>query len=246
MSNERPDEFAAWRRSLQQPEALPEQGLADKDATWDRLFDRLSEAPRRRFHGYRIVAACILISLIPAARLFQGRQATAGNHPASPQRVAPLASAPATPITRMPRSAAPVTRSKPATPLTVTLASRALPPAHALSPAHAGRLGPDQSRLPRIPILPPPAATLPLASIDPPPPTAYPLQQQPAVRKEWKVVDLNEIDPGRQRPHGTAANRQPTLIRIGLGIGNAGSAVGTAPPPEEDTRLKINLATQNR
>src|SRR5579859_4025896 len=95
MSNETPDEFAAWRTRLRQPDALPEQGLADKDAAWDKLFGRLSEKPRRRLYGYRIVAACILLSLIPAARLFQGRPAQ-GIPSTTPQRAVPIATTPAT------------------------------------------------------------------------------------------------------------------------------------------------------
>src|SRR5579885_1872516 len=77
MSRETPDEPAGaeqrWRRLLREPDALPGQGLADKDAAWDTLFERLNAKPRRSFFGYRIVAACILIALIPASRLFHER-----------------------------------------------------------------------------------------------------------------------------------------------------------------------------
>src|SRR5258708_39220952 len=87
-----PDEFAAWRRVLRAPDALPEQGLADKEVAWDKLFERLSEKRRRPFYGYRIVAACILILLIPAARLFQDRKAMGKIGSAVARPVVPLAS----------------------------------------------------------------------------------------------------------------------------------------------------------
>jgi hypothetical protein len=72
------------------------------------------------------------------------------------------------------------------------------------------------------------------------PATPPPVTARPAPKKEWKVVDLNELDPGRQRAHGMAAGRQPTF-RIGLGIDEA----ETAPAREEDDRLRIPLPTQN-
>lgn len=241
MSNERPDEFAAWRRCLRQPDALPEQGLPDKDAAWDRLFDRLSETPRRRFQGSRIVAACILILLIPAARLFQRHPTPGGMHPATPQRVAPIASAPA----GRPPHAVPITRPKPALPLQRRQPGRSLPAATARTATSTHTPEGLVSPAPAFPV--PSAMILARPAIGPPPVTGYLQQpQRPAIKKEWKVVDLNEIDPGRQRTHGMAANRQPANICIGVGIGKAGSAATTTPPPEEDTRLKINLATQNR
>lgn len=240
MSNERPDEFAAWRDRLRQPDALPGQGLADKDAAWDRLFDRLGETPRRRFQGYRIVAACILILLIPAARLFQGRPTSGGMHPAAPVRIAPIASAPPA----RPRPAVLIARPKVA-PVQRRQTGRSLPATAATARTTIPAPASPGSPAPASPV--PPAMILPRPAIAPLSVTGWLRQpQKPAIKKEWKVVDLNEIDPGRQRTHGMAANRQPANICIGLGIGKAGSAAATASPPEEDTRLKINLATQNR
>lgn len=233
MSNERPDEFAAWRSRLQRPDALPEQGLADKDAAWDRLFDRLGESPRRRFHGYRIVAACILILLIPAARLFQDRPAPGGMRPAAPVPVAPRASNPAATSkpaappavaasaapAAAPEPAASAARPTPALPVQRRQAVRAL-----LAQTARTGTGSLLSPVPPAPVSPlPPAITLLRPAIDSPPLTANPAPPQKPTRKQWKVVDLNEIDPGHQQPHAMASNRQPAMLR-----------------------LKINFATQNR
>jgi len=99
MSNERPDEFFSWRSRLDRPDALPEQGLADRNGSWEKLAGRLrkdrrhshpgqdnndarpagnprieAEAPRqvvgRRRIAYRLAAACLVLALIPAAFLF--------------------------------------------------------------------------------------------------------------------------------------------------------------------------------
>lgn len=74
MSNERIDEFLPWRSRLDASEGVPGHGLADREASWERLMDRLKKRPRgKRFWGYRIAAACLLLALIAAARLFQDR-----------------------------------------------------------------------------------------------------------------------------------------------------------------------------
>jgi hypothetical protein len=79
MSNERTDEFLKWRGLLDQPDARPDQVLDDREATWQKLADRLGERRRNRLSGYRIAAACLLfVLLIPAARLFQDHHGAAG------------------------------------------------------------------------------------------------------------------------------------------------------------------------
>ncbi len=90
MSEERPDDFFSWRCRLGPPDALPEQGLDDRDMTWEKLAPRLTKAsgqvsrrqvPAQSFNipgqswyhrlpVYRIAAACLLLLLVPAARLF--------------------------------------------------------------------------------------------------------------------------------------------------------------------------------
>ena len=108
MSNERPDEFLAWRGRLGQHDALPEQGLDDREATWERLNARLGsvlneerqpgmtvrpgedgldreraigKGTRRRIYRYGIAAAFLLLALIPATRFFPDRPLANGPVP---------------------------------------------------------------------------------------------------------------------------------------------------------------------
>src|SRR5580692_7869857 len=80
MSKERTDEFLQWRGVIDQPDARPDQVLDDKEATWQKLAERLGERRRNRLSGYRIAVACLLFALliIPIARLFQDRNGVAG------------------------------------------------------------------------------------------------------------------------------------------------------------------------
>lgn len=268
------DAFAAWRRCLQQPDAVPGYGLADRDAAWEKLHRRLSRAPRRRRYAYRIAAACILVLLVPSARLlWPGHRVPApGSLPtaassagktvrALPPPAAGAASAttgtatqagPASPATAETATPAPSPAAAPATPastLSATGSSARLTAARSLA-ATAPRVLRGWPR-PVRPVMTRPgsllaAGTVPggSAAITIPSPglpaTPPPVTARPAPKKEWKVVDLNELDPGRQRAHGMAAGRQPTF-RIGLGIDEA----ETAPAREEDDRLRIPLPTQN-
>jgi hypothetical protein len=90
MSNERADEFLSWRGRLGQPHALPEQGLDNPEAVWQRLNARLRGAgqgaevvrgepalrERSSWQGrpnrYAIAAALLLLLAIPAALLYRG------------------------------------------------------------------------------------------------------------------------------------------------------------------------------
>ena len=47
MDNERPNERTLWSRRLEEPGALPGNGLTDKEAAWDKLYDRLKENVRK-------------------------------------------------------------------------------------------------------------------------------------------------------------------------------------------------------
>ena len=62
MDNERPGEYSSWSSRLEGPGALPEMGMTDKEAAWDKLYDRLKEEkPRRRSIIWLwAAAACIL------------------------------------------------------------------------------------------------------------------------------------------------------------------------------------------
>src|ERR1700753_2028024 len=83
MSNERIDEFLSWRGRLDGPEAIPGVGLDDREATWERLMDRIAEKPRRRrIFWYRLAAACVLLALIPTIRFFHERHVRVPVRPA--------------------------------------------------------------------------------------------------------------------------------------------------------------------
>ena len=95
MFNERTDEFLKWRGLLDQPDAQPDQVLDDREATWQKLADRLGERRRNRLSGYRIAAACLLFALIiPAVRLLRDHHTDAGMVlPRQPVRQLPHVSA---------------------------------------------------------------------------------------------------------------------------------------------------------
>ncbi|MDV6222692.1 hypothetical protein R1T14_24495 [Flavitalea sp. BT771] len=80
--NERPlpAEGTWWSRRLEEPGALPGTGLADKEAAWDKLYDRLRETPRRRTQPWLwAAAACLLLALIPAAFILKERRVISGS-----------------------------------------------------------------------------------------------------------------------------------------------------------------------
>jgi hypothetical protein len=207
MSEETRDDFAAWRGLLRQPDALPEQGVADKEAAWDKLFERLSERPRRLFFPYRVAAACLLILLVPATRFFQNRPVQAPNRPIA-QPVTPLA------VTQGRRHETGSNRSAAKLPVTRLPA--------ALSPNGYPAAPPATRRQAHSPILMHPGSpevvnrdtVLPMLAADPPKIIIQP--QKP--KKQWKVVDLNELDPGHQPPHGMAASRERRPLRVTINL----------------------------
>jgi len=241
MSNERPDDFQAWRSLLGQPDALPEQGLADKDATWERLFERLATKPRR-WPVYGIVAACILLALVPAARFFQDSPArTVSRH----TKVEPVAFSPSD-------------QRRPSRPTSATpLRRRGLPPSGASVTTTPSRTFFPVARpirtVTRRPMRTPPSA-IPLAAVghaaNPPQmtlalaPPKLPVRPDPPTRPEWKVVNLNELNSGLTRPHGLAGVRNPRPIRIGLGK-PVDNDTGSPAPQEEAGGLKIKFPSQN-
>jgi len=275
MSRETPGEPAGfdqnWRRLLREPGALPGQGLADKDAAWDKLFERLSAKPRRRFFGYRVIAGCILISLVPATRLWHDRPGSdrTGSGKGAPvaERVRPvapvirprevLAVRPPAPVAPVRPEGAPVAPAahvpkKRLRPERDRVADRNLParvtPASAAAPA-PGAAAPAPTAAAPAPTAaataPTAAATAPGAPIilteRTPVVPADPLA--PAPKKQWKVVDINELEPGNTRPR-MVAGRQPRQLRLGFGASNTG-VPENSPARGDDSRLKITLTTQN-
>jgi hypothetical protein len=199
MSNERIDEFLSWRHRLDDPRGVPGQGLDDREATWERLMDKIAETPRRRrFFGYRLAAACMLLALIPAIRLFQGRHVRVVTMrpvelrrvvaPWAPpgRKIVPAAVATRTPETR--RTA--VAARTPGTPRT---------PAAGLAPIAAA---PQPHRQVRTG---PPAAPVNLAVLTPPttvsatPPDSAVTTQttaKPLKTKPLRVIHINELPGG--------------------------------------------------
>ena len=211
MSNERTDEFLKWRGLLDQPDAQPDQVLDDREATWQKLAERLGEGRRSRLSGYRIAAACLLFALIiPATHLLRDHHSDAGILlPRQPVRQLPHGSATAvrqshTPVAAGEAAASHATAAVPAAispgataiaPGTTTTATPPAPPINrARSLQHLPLLA--KIRLSPAPVMAPPpdsASQSPLARSSQGPLSGM----TPVLRtKELKVVHQNEIRGG--------------------------------------------------
>lgn len=208
MSNERPNEFLPWRAQLSKPDALPEQGLEDREQSWQRLAERLHKKPRRPGIAWWIAAAClILVFFLPATQLFR-------NRPVRPNRVA----------IRQPAQRQPVT-SLHGQPDTHIQRQPAMPQQHS-SAMSAQYLSAPSTQHPPAPLTqrqPSPApmhdTILPIPSVAPNvavvalPNTALRLAATPAAHQPLRIVYLNELgkDPG---PSEDLDSRQPTFLRL--------------------------------
>jgi hypothetical protein len=222
MSNERPDDFLSWRRTLSQPDALSEHGLEDRELSWEKLAERLRDKPRRRWTGYWIAAACLLLALVPAARLFRD------HHPrAESPRPTALRSTALRPATLRPVALPPV-----------ALPSAALhPAAHPATPHPAAAphstppitaAGPLTAALADLPAAAPPQTTLATAATPAKP------------KKQLRIVNINEISKG-ESPAPATARREPGFLRIGTTIPDP-----PGPSSDDPALLKIKLSSQNR
>jgi hypothetical protein len=136
MSNERANEFLSWRAKLNGTDALPGQGLDDKEESWQRLAERLRKQPRRVGIAWWIAAASLILAFfLPATHLFRTR-------PAHHDRVAlrPSTLRPSTLRQPAPPALRPSTLRQPVTPAQ----SRPLTPtqARSVTPAQAQPLTP--------------------------------------------------------------------------------------------------------
>jgi hypothetical protein len=244
MSKERTDEFQKWRGLIDQPEDRPDQVLDDKEATWQKLAERLGDRRRNGFSGYRIAAACLLFALIiPAARLFQDRHGIAGT---------PGTRGPATPSdlrrTALPASATAVGEQR--VPVITTMAA---PPASMPRPrsfrqdqakghtpkAHFANT--DRTHFPLLANIAP--LPSPITAAPPDPAGQRPIPQ-PSRTKELKVVHQNEIRGGNMSSPSVGATSGDPLINILLHRSRQQPA--SAPPPTEDPALlKIKLSPSN-
>jgi hypothetical protein len=235
MSDERPDEFFSWRSRLGPPDALPEQGLDNRDLTWEKLTRRLGNTPGQdsaslpsgnyasiknalaRLPVYRIAAACLLLLLIPAARLFHNRPTPGITSPRSgtltarpPGRQAPLILDPA--------EASPVLRSAPPPKDLVRLQSinnktrpaktvlrKTIPqnqfakPGDSLSsPANPGIVPDPPVQISGLPRSPDPTSS-----------------QNTLISKQLKIVHINELDnPSHPEPAMTSIRSRDPDIRV--------------------------------
>jgi hypothetical protein len=244
MSKERTDEFLQWRGLIDQPEDRPDQVLDDKEATWQKLAERLGDRRRNRLSGYRIAAACLLFALmIPAARLFQDHHGIAGTpgirRPATSsdlRRTALPASATAIReqrvhvITTMGVSPAPTSRPR------TTRQDQAkghTPKAHFANT--------DRTHFPLLANIP--SLPFPITAAPPDPASQSPIPR-PSRTKELKVVHQNEIRGGNISSPSVGATSGDPLINILLHRFRQQPA--PAPPPTEDPALlKIKLSPSN-
>jgi hypothetical protein len=225
MSNERTDDFLSWRGRLDQPDALPEQGLDNHEASWQRLAERLREKPRR-LTGYWVAAACLLLALIPAVRFL---------HPRSP------ATALRTPA---PVALHPLVRQQA---LAEKVVARSLPVVYSVTPPPvvkhhrppASRQAPDSIISPTAPV----AITAP--DLKPVTDSHQLTALVPASKKQLKVVYYNEIS-NPAGPSPSMAGRVPGFLKFSMG--RSGTPVAGGEPVEQpynDPVLTIRLIPQN-
>ena len=235
MSNERTDEFLSWRGRLDQPDALPEQGLDNHEASWQRLAERIREKPRR-LTGYWVAAACLLLALIPAIRFLHPRSpATALRQRALVQKVAakplPVVN-PVTPppVVNHPRRPSP----RPARGLIIAPTVTPAAPSRVLSPAiTVADIKPatDSHQLTGIP-----RAELPLLVSD---------ARASSPKKQLKVVYYNEIS-NPSGPSPSTAARIPGFLKFSMGrFGSPVAGGDQETQPNNDPVLTIKLIPKN-
>lgn len=251
MSKEKPDEFLSWRGRLNRPEALPEQGLEDRELSWEKLAERLREKPRRRRTAYWIAAACLLLALAPVAHLFHDRGSPLVLHsPLRPQaRPEKVAAAP---------RPAPASGTTPASGPAIILPRPVIVSRAAEAPRPVRHFHRAATRPPGATTLPPlaglegrpPSMAGPSIAGPAIPPTADTanrlIAQRPAPKKPLRIISLNEINKEGATP--AMSTGRNGFFHIGKAI--LGKEVFPDPAPRQDQDkdylLKINLSSQNR
>ena len=271
MSNERPDEFLAWRGRLGQPDALPEQGLDDREATWERLNARLGsvlngerqpgrsvrpgedgldkegaigKGTRRRIYRYGIAAAFLLLALIPATRFFRGRPLAKGPVPVAirQQARADRGATPMTPV--IAEKVNPVPSSTPVAPIPVTTL-REKRPAASWQRRVTGNVAVFQRRTPlAVQDLTPPAVAERQERLEAGAP-ADPGKRLAVIpspaRKPLRVVSINEIDDPVAPGPVITFHRSPVPFRVSLNPRASAMRMTTAVEEKEPPTLKIEL-----
>ncbi len=241
MSKEKPDEFLSWRGRLNRPEALPEQGLEDRELSWEKLAERLREKPRRRRTAYWIAAACLLLALAPVARLFHDRRAPLALHSpvrpqARPEKVAAASRATPAPARHIvPRGSRTGIQIVPGRARPFHRAAAAVPPPLArLESRRSSIAGPSITK----PVIQPPVDTVNRL-----------IAQRPAPKKSLRIVSLNEINKEGLTP--AMSTGRAGFFHIGDAILRNRSLPDPASRQDQDKDylLKINLSSsssQNR
>ena len=240
MSNEKTDEFLSWRGRLDHRDALPEQGLENHEASWQRLAERLREKPRRRLSGYWVAAACLLLALIPAIRFLHPRSPATALRPTARQR---------TLVQKVAAKSLPGER--PVTPPPLPAISGAFPVV-----SHHRRPSSRPSSRPSIPGTDPsllssaaPTHVLPpaITDLDIKPATDSPqlIARLPAPKKQLKVVYYNELSHPSAPSPSTAA-RTPGFLKFSLErFGSPTTAGDQEAQPNNDPVLTIKLIPKN-
>lgn len=239
MDSERPNEYRSWRHRLEEPGALPGMGLTDKEAAWDKLYERLGETPRRRALPWLwTAAACLLLALIPAA--FFLREKKDIPHAGSPKvAVQPKTNRPRTsqhptdqpqPRTAIPEPSLviqnipspqpvapprPVRRERPAA---VKTPIQTDAPIAIQSPARTPDAIQSQSLSP-VAVEHPARTPLPERLSFPRPDLSRPVTMasaQAAPKKEIRIVHINELEPPRPIPPTAGQRLKPGRLRIGF------------------------------
>jgi len=228
--NERtlPGKGAGWSSRLEEPAALPGVGLTDKEAAWDKLYDRLRETPRRRTLPWLwAAAACLLLALVPAA--FFLREKRAGTRPREPKvAIRPQPLLKPTPSRTYPAPAPP--RGTPGNLPPNTLAKSTLtfntPPPyparkedhrHAKAPALAPLIAKAPVHIPTDQHIPPGPNTLPGLILRPRPGQSKPMTaslQPPTPKKQLRVVHINELEPAQPTPSTAGERLRPGHLQV--------------------------------
>lgn len=231
MDNERPSEYRSWRHRLEEPGALPGAGLTDKEAAWDKLYERLGETPRRKTLPWLwAAAACLLLALVPAA--FFLREKKVIPHPDTPE----MAVQPGTHGTQTHPADQPQPRTPNPDPMPVTQNNLPAPTTATATPLHpARRERPAAIKQPALtPIVRQSPALAPIAMQSPAPGTAEhsslsdllpnlrPDLSKPLIvaqtppKKEPRVIHINELEPPQPAPSTAGPRLKPGRLYIGL------------------------------
>jgi hypothetical protein len=206
--NERslPAEGTAWSRRLEEPGALPGAGLTDKEAAWDKLYDRLRETPRRRTLPWLwAAAACLLLALIPAAFFLREKRTTSRSR--EPKvAIQPKALSKPTQARTYPAPA-----PKPSTPPPKTLAhSSQLTARRPQLAAHRLQLAACSLQLATHSYFP---DTLAHSSQL----TAHSLElAAQSYKKQLRVVHINELEPAQPTPSMAGERQRPGRLQVRL------------------------------